>query len=228
MAVVDAIAQSCDVFFYQVGLKMGIAKWAEYTRNCGFGQLTRVDLPDEDPGLVPDVEYYNKRYGERGWTKTLAANLAIGQGEILTTPLQVAQFTAGLANHGHVMVPRFLRGYQNPGREWHMSDPEPSFNLPFSPETLEILIAGAREVVADEDGTAYWLKDDRYAMAGKTGTAQNPHGEDHAWFACFAPAEDPRIVVVLLVEQGGSGGSWAPLARDFLWRYFNIYEPRVL
>ncbi len=229
LSVVDAIAQSCDVFFYQVGLKLGVADWAEGTCGCGFGQKTGIDLPDEDPGLVPDIDYYDRRYGKGGWTKTLAANLAIGQGELLTTPLQVAQFIAGLANHGEVMVPHFLRAYQEPGRPWKIREPELSFRLPFTHETLDLLITGAKGVVADQHGTAHWLADDRYAMAGKTGTAQNPHGLEHAWFAAFAPADEPTIAVAVLVENAGHGSvAAAPIARSIIEAYFEKYYPLIL
>lgn len=229
LAVVDAIAQSCDVYFYQVGLKLGIADWADYTQRCGFGRETGLDVPDEDPGLVPDIDYYNRRYGKRGWTKTLAANLAIGQGELLTTPLQVAQFIAGLANRGQVMVPHFLRAYQTPGRPWAVHEPEPSFRLPFTQETLDLVIAGAKAVVADKDGTAHWLADDRYTMAGKTGTAQNPHGLEHAWFAAFAPADEPVIAVSVLAENAGHGSvAAAPIAREIIEAYFEKYYPLLM
>jgi len=229
LAVVDAIAQSCDVFFYQLGRKLGIDNWADYTRGCGFGQKTGIDVPDEDAGLVPDVDYYNRRYGKGGWTKTLAANLAIGQGELLTTPLQVAQSIAGLANRGQVMVPHFLRAYQAPGRSWVMLEPELSFKFPFTQETLDIIIAGAKAVVADKNGTAHWLADDRYTMAGKTGTAQNPHGLEHAWFAAFAPADTPVIAVAVLVENAGHGSvAAAPIARQIIEAYFEKYYPTLL
>lgn len=229
VSLVDAIAQSCDVYFYQVGLKLGIADWAKFVEGCGFSHETDVDLPDEDPGLVPDVDYYNRRYGPRGWTKTLAANLAIGQGELLTTPLQVAQFIAGLANRGTVMKPHFLRAYQVPGRPWEMPEPESSLEFPFSAHTIDLLIKGARAVVEDDHGTAHWLADDRYAMAGKTGTAQNPHGDDHAWFAAFAPVDNPLIAVVVLVENAGHGSvAAAPIARDIIETYLTKYYPSIL
>jgi len=229
VSAVDAIAQSCDVYFYQLGLKMGIDKWAEYTHGCGFGRKTGVDLPGEDPGLVPDVEYYNRRYGKRGWTNTLAANLAIGQGELLATPLQIAQFITGLANRGRVMKPHFLRATESSGRPWQRIEPEPVFELPFSPATIEIIVEGARAVVADEHGTAHWLADDRYGMAGKTGTAQNPHGDEHAWFAAFAPVERPTIAVAVLVENAGHGSvAAAPIARSLIEAYLEKYYPSIM
>jgi penicillin-binding protein 2 len=229
LSLVDAIAQSCDVYFYQVGLKLGIADWAEYTAGCGFGRETDIDLPDEDPGLVPDIDYYDRRYGKRGWTKTLAVNLAIGQGELLTTPLQVAQFIAGLANRGKVMRPHLLRAYQAPGRSWEMQEPESSFEFPFAQKTIDLLIKGARAVVEDDNGTAHWLADKRYAMAGKTGTDQNPHGNEHAWFAAFAPVDKPLIAVVVLAENAGHGSvAAAPIARDIIEAYFKKYFPSIL
>ncbi len=229
LSAVDAIAQSCDTYFYQLGLKMGIDTWAKYTSACGFGVETGVDLPDEDPGLVPDVDYYNRRYGKRGWTKTLAANLAIGQGELLTTPLQIAQFIAGLANRGRVMRPHFLRGYRIPRREWELPAPEVSFALPFSQQTIDVIIDGATAVIADKHGTAHWLADKRYTMAGKTGTAQNPHGNEHAWFAAFAPVENPKIAVAVIVENAGHGSTVAaPIANKIIEAYLQKYYPEIM
>jgi penicillin-binding protein 2 len=229
LSLVDAIAQSCDVYFYQVGLKLGVDTWAEYTKGCGFGRKTGIDLPDEDAGLVPDVDYFNRRYGKKGWTKTLAANLAIGQGELLTTPLQVVQAMAGLANRGRVMRPHFLRAYQAPNHPWTMSTPELSFELPFHRPTIDLLIRGTRAVVEDVHGTAHWLADKRYTMAGKTGTAQNPHGKEHAWFAAFAPVDNPVIAVVVLVENAGHGSvAAAPIARSIIEAYLMKNYPQIL
>ncbi len=229
LAIVDAIAQSCDTYFYQVGLKLGIDTWADYTRHCGFGTETGIDLPGEDPGLVPDSEYYDRRYGKRGWTKTLAANLAIGQGELLTTPLQIAQFISGLANDGTVMKPHLLRGYRMPERDWKLVKPEVSFMLPFSDGTLRLIQDGAIAVVADEDGTARSQANPYFTLAGKTGTAQNPHGNEHAWFVAYAPVEDPLISVAVLVENAGHGSvAAAPLARKLIEKYFQEYYPQIM
>ncbi len=229
LTVVDAIAQSCDVYFYQVGLKMGIDTWAEYTRLCGMGRNTGIDLPGEDPGLVPDSDYYDRRYGRRGWTKTLAANLAIGQGELLTTPLQIAQFISGVANDGQVMKPHLLRGHRTPGRGWKITKPEVSFTFPFSKKTMDIIQAGAVAVVADEDGTARSQQNPYFSLAGKTGTAQNPHGNEHAWFVAYAPVENPLISVAVLVENAGHGSvAAAPLARKIIEAYFQEYYPNIM
>ena len=228
-ALVGAITVSCDVYFYQVGMKLGIANWAEYTKACGFGRKTGVDLPGEDAGLVPDLAYYDRRFGKGKWTKVLGANLAIGQGEFLVTPLQVAQFISGLANRGQVMAPHFLRAYRKIGREWEMTKPYVSFELPFSDRTIELLREGTRAVVAEPGGTAHWLADRRYVMAGKTGTAQNPHGNEHAWFAAYAPYAAPVIAVAVLVENTGHGSvAAAPIARRIIEAYFEKYYPSLL
>ena len=228
-SLLGAIAVSCDVYFYQVGMRLGVADWAEYTKGCGFGRPTGVDLPGEDPGLVPDIGYYDRRFGKGKWTKVLAANLAIGQGEFLVTPMQVAQFIAGLANRGQVMTPHFLRAFRGRRQKWQMTEPHASFELPFSPRTIELLREGTRAVVAEPGGTAHWLVDHRYVMAGKTGTAQNPHGKEHAWFVAYAPYSAPVISVAVLVENAGHGSvAAAPIARRIIEAYFEKYYPSFL
>jgi len=99
--------------------------------------------------------------------------------------------------------------------------------IPASPEAIRIVKEGMVAAVNEPLGTGIWAYLPDIVIAGKTGTAQNPHGENHAWFVCFAPADNPKVMVLLLVEQGGSGGNWAYLPRNFIWYYFNVYEPRI-
>jgi len=218
-----AIEQSCDVYFYLLGQRLGVERWAECARECGFGRKTDIDLPNEASGLVPDSAYYNRRYGKRGWTWTLILNLAIGQGEFLSTPLQLAQFYAALANDGVAMRPHLLLSLTLAGDHEVRQEPRESFHLPFSPQTLHVLQRSLRLVVNGEHGTAHSVNFPDLAVAGKTGTAQNPHGENHAWFACYAPYDDPQLVVVALVENAGHGGEIAaPLCGEILRHYFEL------
>jgi penicillin-binding protein 2 len=215
-----AIKNSCNVYFYKLGLLIGLDVWSKYSRLFHFGEKTNIELTNENPGLVPSLEYYNKVYGEGKWTKGMLANLAIGQGELLVTPLQMAQFASILANHGEFYRPHL--GYK-------LCDIIKEDTTVIKTEKVEvkgvresvfkIILEGMREVV---DGGTGWLSG-IYGIpsAGKTGTAQNPHGKDHAWFIGFAPFENPEIAICVLVENGGSGGGVsAPIAGAFLKRYF--------
>ncbi|RME18820.1 MAG: penicillin-binding protein 2 [Candidatus Zixiibacteriota bacterium] len=215
-----ALEQSCDVFMYQLGLKLGIDKLSEYFDGCGFGKLTGIDLPGEAAGLNPNSAYYNERYGRNKWTRALVLNNSIGQGELLVTPIQLAQFFCGLANRGIVFRPHLLKSRRLPDGRIVETAPEVSFNLPFSERTLAYLKEGMRLVVEGKQGTARALRDPRYHFGGKTGTAQNPHGENHSWFVGVAPLDAPEIVVAAIVENAGEGSAVAaPLVKKILDAY---------
>ena len=204
-----AIEQSCDVYLYQLGLKLGVDGLSKYYGLCGFGSITELDLPNESPGLNPNSEYYDKRYGVNQWTRALAMNNSIGQGELLATPLQVAQFFCGLANDGVVYQPHIVKKIIQPFGEETVLAPKVSFRLPFSEETLDVLMEGLRLVVEGEHGTARHLRNDLYSIGGKTGTAENPHGENHSWFVGMAPLDRPEIVVCAIIENAGHGSDVA-------------------
>ncbi|MBI5868945.1 MAG: hypothetical protein HZB43_11790 [candidate division Zixibacteria bacterium] len=214
------IEQSCDVYFYQLGLKVGVDTWSQSVKACGFGRATGIDLPGEVDGLVPSTAYYDRRFGAKKWSRGLMLNLAIGQGEFLVTPIQLLQYYAALANNGVAMKPHLLLATRAPQRSWENVTPEVAFKLPYSPSTLSILREAARLVVYGGHGTAGGIKDDSVRMAGKTGTAQNPHGNDHSWFVGYAPSESPRIAVVALVENAGHGSVVAaPICLQIARRY---------
>jgi penicillin-binding protein 2 len=218
--LVNAIIQSCDVYFYQLGLKVGLEKWSHYARLCGFGEKVGVDLPDEAKGFVPSLDYYQRRYGKADWVKNLVINLSIGQGEILVTPLQLASFYCGLATDGTVYRPHIVREITSPDGRASTTQSEILKRLPFSSSTLRVLKEAMVGAVNHPDGTGTLARISDVTVAGKTGTAQNPHGEDHAWFVGYAPAENPRIVVAVLVENVGHGGTFAaPVAKRIIDRY---------
>lgn len=215
-----AIEQSCDVYFYQVGQMMGVDEWSEFAEKCGFGKKAGIDIPGELAGIVPGLEYYDQLYGPGKWSPYLILNLAIGQGEFIITPLQLAQFFCGLANNGKVHKPHLLKGVIDPDGTIVESEPTISFALPFSQQTLDILKQSLGLVIQGENGTARGLKNKLYEICGKTGTAQNPHGEDHSWFVAFAPSNSPEIVVVALVENAGHGSEVAaPLVGKIIYHY---------
>lgn len=222
----ESIAQSCDVYFYQLALHLGMERWIEYSKKSGFGSKTGIALTPEASGFVPDREYFNERYGRRGWGSGVLLNLCIGQGELLVTPIQIIQYICAVANGGTMYRPKLVKEIRPPMDRPMVIQTEVTGRLPASGEAIRTLKKGMYEVVNGEKGTGMWAYLPNIEVAGKTGTAQNPHGEDHAWFVAFAPMDNPRIAMVVLVEQGGSGGVWASLAREFFWYYFNIYEPR--
>lgn len=220
LSLVEAIEQSCDVYFYQLGLKLGMEEFYNYSRLCGFGKKTGIDLPQEASGNVPNQEWYDKRMGVGKWTRGVMLNLAIGQGEILTTPLQLAQYFCGLANEGRVYRPHLLRSIITPDQRETMMGGELSFTLPYSKETLNDLNDCLVAVTAGEHGTARGSRIPGVVMAGKTGTAQNPHGENHSWYVGFAPADDPIIVACVLIENSGDGSVYAaPAVRHIIKTY---------
>jgi penicillin-binding protein 2 len=216
----DAIIQSCDVYFYQLGLQVGLERWSRYAGMCGLGRKTGIDIPDEAKGLVPTLEYYHQRYGKGEWVKNLVINLSIGQGEILTTPLQLAVFFGGLATDGRLTRPYLWKEETTSDGRIVSTPPKIVGYLPFSSSTLRVLKEAMTGVVNDPRGTGLLSRIPDIVVAGKTGTAQNPHGDDHAWFIGYAPAQDPRIVVVVLIENIGHGGTFAaPVAKRIIEKY---------
>jgi penicillin-binding protein 2 len=220
--LMEAIEQSCNIYFYQLVQRIDIDRWARTVRSGGFGEVTGIDIPNEGAGLVPDREYYDKRFGKNKWSKGLLLNLAIGQGELLVTPLQLAQHYAAIANGGTAMKPRFLLAVRDPNGSWKRTPSEVAFRLPYPASTLSILQEAARLVVQGSRGTARGINDPDVRMAGKTGTAQNPHGNEHSWFVGYAPSENPQIVVVALVENAGHGSVFsAPICLQIANAYLN-------
>ena len=215
-----AIAKSCDVYFYQLGLKMTLARLIAGGIDLGFREKSGIDLPDELRPIFPikDVtEYYNRRYGPRGWTAGASVmNVAIGQGENAQTVVSMAKFYTALATDGTAARPEIVR--RNPQRQR-------IFKLTSDQmQTLRVAMAN----VVSERGTANAARLQGVVVAGKTGTAQNSHGEDHAWFVGFAPADDPKIVVALMLEFGGHGSRAAKLATAVMGRYLHVTPTQFL
>ena len=214
----EAITVSSNVYFYNLIFNVGFEDWTKYGTMFGFGEKTGIDLPGERRGLLPSTEYYNKRYGENRWTKGYLVSLAIGQGELGTTPVQLATYAAALANNGTLFQPHIVKGYRNTATGEYVSYTYDKQQLPVSKSTFDLIHDGMVGVV--ERGTGTLAKVPGVTIAGKTGTAQNPHGKDHAWFIAFAPVENPKIAMAVLVENAGFGGSIsAPIARELI-RYY--------
>jgi penicillin-binding protein 2 len=219
--VVDAIEESCNTFFYQLILKVGLDRWSEYARKFGFGKKTLIDIDEEVAGLIPSMSYYDRAYGKGRWTQGLVVNLGIGQGELGASPLQMAQYAAVLANGGTIHQPRIVHYIRNKATKRIEEISHTSSDIGISPKVMALLREGMRRCVeVSPGGTGSLARIPGIVVAGKTGTAENPHGEDHAWFVGFAPFDHPRIAVACIVENAGFGGTKAaPICGQVMQRY---------
>ena len=209
-----AVAQSCNIYFYQAVQSIPLEKWVETCRNFGFGKITQIDLPEEKKGLIPDRNYLNTQYGKWGWSKGAMLNLAVGQGEILVTPLQLLQFANLAATHGYTNKLHFHYGNKE----------ERLLSTNYSIKTWKLVDRFLLAAVSQSGGTGK-LADPHIKglkVSGKTGTAQNPHGDPHAWFFGFGKYGEEIISIVVLIENGGHGGEVsAPVAQLAFDAYFS-------
>jgi penicillin-binding protein 2 len=212
----SALAQSCDVYYYQLGLKLGVDRLATWAKKIGLGERTGFDLPQERSGLVPTSAYFDKWRGDGKWTDGVTLNLAIGQGENLYTPLQIAGIAVAVASRGRLPRPHVVQDVLDPMTGAATPVPQTPRNALHLPEeTWDALSAAMEQVVAGGTGGAARVPGVR--IGGKTGTAQNSSGQDHALFICYAPVERPEIAIAVVVENGGHGGSTAaPIAQKAL------------
>lgn len=238
--VVDAIAQSCDVFFYQTGEKVGVDALARYAHGAGLGRLTGIRLAHERPGLIPTSSWKKNRFKEP-WHAGETLSISIGQGFDLVTPLQMAVFISAVGNNGTLYRPRLVKSVQDAkGQVLREIEPEITGGLPASKKNLAIVRQGLLEVVHGNRGTARQIRLPGVQIAGKTGTAQvfsRKAGEkfdnkklkrtlqDHAWFVCYAPAQDPKIAIAVIIEHGEHGSSAAaPVAKELIHTYLGDPE----
>lgn len=222
VAAFDAVARSCDVYFYTMGNRLGLDPIASAAFDLGFGRKTGIDLAGESPGIIPTEAWYNQVFPD-GYTRGAAVNASIGQGAVAVTPLQLAVAYAAIANGGKVLQPQVaLRVEAFDGSAVREYQPRLVREGVIPPEVLEVVREGLRRVVNHPNGTAYSRRLKELEVSGKTGTAQvakmgarvksedlPPELRDHAWFAAYAPAKDPAIAIVVLNEHGGHGGSAA-------------------
>ena len=228
-----AIVESCDVYFYQVGLRLGVDRIAKYASAVGLGKSTGYPLGQEKPGLVPTSAWKLKRF-RIPWQTGETLSVAIGQGFNLATPLQIASSVSALFNGGRFFQPRVVQSVRSPdGEVLQEIPPVATRSLHFTPEHVKFIRDALWGVVNGPGGTGSRAKIQGFDVAGKTGTSQViqrregrgeinlPEFQDHAWFACFAPAPKPEITVVAFVEHGGGGGAVAaPVARKVMENYF--------
>ncbi len=215
LTLTEAIAQSCDVYFYQLGIKLGVNSILEDANAWGFRGRTGIDLPSEIPSEFPTgPEYYDRLYGARRWTSAVALNLAIGQGENAQTLVQMVRLFQQLASDGRIRTPFVVRATTSPATE--------NMSLDLNADQLATLRRAMIAVV--EQGTARGSRLANLTIAGKTGTAQNPHGLSHGWFIGFAPADKPEIVVGAIIEVARHGTAVAPLVSRAIAHYLGIDE----
>ena len=233
-SISEAIKYSCNPYFYQEVRRIiiqntdknifkdasaGLKLWNEYMYSFGLGIQPKTDIYGMTSGLIPDNNFYNRWYGEYRWAFSTIQSISIGQGEVEVTPLQLANLTAIIANGGFYYEPHFVRSIGDGGpldrfkvKQYTMVDEK------YFPAVRE----GMRMAVNEPGGTARRARVEGVVVSGKTGTAQNPHGEDHSVFIAFAPYDNPKIAIVVFVENAGFGGVWAaPIASLMIEKYLN-------
>ncbi len=221
--MVEAIAQSSNTYFfklmYEIVTKYSIDKWHAMLSDFGFGVKTGIDLPYEVPGILPDSVYFNHAFGKGQWGIGDMMSLAIGQGRFSATPVQMAVMTAAIANGGYRVTPHLVQAIRKPGGTTLINNAGRDRIDWIDKKELKVVQRGMRKVVIVGTGR-YFADLENVKVAGKTGTAQNPHGRDHGWFIAFAPYKNPKIAIAVLVENAGYGSiSAAPIASLIIEKY---------
>jgi len=227
----QSIMMSCNAYYCYVfrsiidnpaykNTQAAFEKWKEYTESFGFGMKLGTDIPSEQPGTMPTVERYNKIHGKERWKSLSIISLSIGQGEIGCTPLHLANFAATLANRGYYYIPHIHKHSEDYPLEAKFL--EKHYTMIDTCYFSEVVKGMSMAVNGGPGGTARVAAIPGIEVCGKTGTAQNPHGDDHSVFICFAPKDDPKIAVVAYIENGGFGATYAaPIASLLVEKYLN-------
>ncbi len=226
-----ALAQSCNPYFCQtfknsleknagMSTAQSYDKWVNICHSFGLGIKTGIDLPSEVRGNIPTVNYFDKIYGANRWKFATIVSLGIGQGEVLTTPLQMANIFACISNHGYWITPHIVKKITDPVSNKDVTHEYEKHTALIDKEHFIPVIEGLFEVV--EAGTAKAARVEGITLCGKTGTAQNPHGDNHSMFAGFAPKDEAKIAIAVVVENGGYGSTYAaPIASLLVEKYLN-------
>jgi len=238
-----ALQESSNTFFFwlmdKIAINKGIDRWHELASSFGLGQRNNIDLPNEVSGTLPDSTYLNRVLGEGKWGIGDQLNLGVGQGFMAVSPLQMALVASEIANGGYHLQPHIVQSIKKSDGSVLLTNPKKNEIEWVEDHDLQIVKNGMRRVVTDGSGR-YYADLDSIRVAGKTGTAQNPHGQDHGWFISFAPMDDPKIAIAVLVENGGYGSiSAAPIAsllieqyltgevdRTYVYDYVKTFEPK--
>ncbi len=235
----EAIEQSCNPYFWNVyksilersgfgSTEANYEKWRGHITSLGFGIKFNTDIPFEMSGNIPTNTYFNKIYGVDHWRALTVRSLGIGQGEITVTPLQMANMASIIANKGFYYPPHVVKAIDSPDNT-NKEYAKPVYST-IDAVHFNVLQEAMLEVFEGAHGTARWAKIEGIKICGKTGTAQNPHGKDHSMFIAFAPLEDPKIAMSVIVENAGFGSTWAaPISSLMIDKYLNdtISRPDV-
>ncbi|MCB0823451.1 MAG: penicillin-binding protein 2 [Bacteroidales bacterium] len=235
----EAIEQSCNPYFWNVFRSIisnpkyptvvdAFNVWRDDVTSIGFGKKFNTDIPFEQSGNIPTAELYDKIYTADHWNALTIRSLAIGQGEILVTPLQLANLSVVIANKGFYYPPHLVSAIGTPDAKIEAFNERIKTN--FDEKYFDVVQQAMLEVFEGEHGTARWAKLEGVDICGKTGTVQNPHGKDHSMFIAFAPKDDPKIALSVIVENSGYGSTWAaPIASLLIEKYLNdtISRPQV-
>ncbi|MBX7226314.1 MAG: penicillin-binding protein 2 [Chitinophagales bacterium] len=226
----QAISYSCNAYYCQIfkdmisndsiygSVENAYRAWYDYMYSFGFGHKLGIDMKSENKGILPSADFYNKRYGKKNWKATTVISIAIGQGEVTATPLQMANEVAMIANRGYYYVPHLVRGFVTNDTLYKLKYEKTVVDV--DKKWFEPVIDGMELVV--KKGTAARVNMEELRMCGKTGTAQNPHGKDHSMFVAFAPKENPKIAIAVIVENAGFGATYAaPIASLMIEKYMN-------
>jgi penicillin-binding protein 2 len=223
-----AIYRSCNSYFSNAYRKVvekyptpeeGMNVWNRHVTSFGLGDYLNNDLSVGQPGLIPDGDLYNKWYPTTRWTATYTISNAIGQGEVLTTPIQLANMTATVANRGFYFTPHIVKSIKNLELDSKLRTPN---YTTIDKKHFDPVIEGLFNVFEHPRGTASWSKVKGIEICGKTGTSENPHGQDHSIFIAFAPKDNPKIAIAVFVENGYWGSRWAgPIASLMIEKYLN-------
>lgn len=246
-SVAKGVQMSCNPYFYAVTRKIlqqgksknhfedayqGLAVWNKYMESFGLGYKLETDVTGLRAGLIPTPAFYDKWYGHHGWAFSTIRSISIGQGEVKLTPLQMANVAAIMANRGWFITPHIVKSIGDKGpleqfKTKHKTMVDPAFFKP--------VVEGMRMAVNEGGGTARRARIKDMVVCGKTGTAQNPHGEDHSVFIAFAPMNKPKIAIAVFIENAGFGGTWAaPIASLMMEKFINgkvenkVEEKRIL
>lgn len=240
-SVRQAVKMSCNPYFYYVVKRLiqqgkknsifkdaaiGLQVWADYVQSFGLGTTSKIDFGGMAKGLIPNKKYYDRVYGEFRWAFSTIFSICIGQGEVTVSPFEMANLAVIMANRGYYYHPHFIKAIEGdtiPSK--YLEKNYTKVDKIHFPEVIE----GMYDVVNSPGGTARRARLDSIVVCGKTGTAQNPHGEDHSIFIAFAPKDDPKIAIAVYVENAGFGGTWAaPIASLLIEQYLtdSISNPR--
>ena len=225
----EGIRESCNSYFWNLFREIinnqskpaeGYQKWRDHIMTFGFGQRIGTELSSEVKGNIPEISYYDKYFGANRWNSMTIRSLAIGQGEILATPLQLANMVALIANRGYYITPHLVKAVQDTNRVYRVLKFDKKVSS-IDPGYFNTVIDGMQAVI-EETRMQYTVKQDSFIVCGKTGTVQNPHGADHSAFVAFAPRDNPKIAIAVFIENSGFGATYAaPIAGLLIEKYMN-------